>query len=55
MSLIQTCRLNQINPFAYLVTLVRHSAEVRADPKRWLPWNYQASLAAAKPSQSDTS
>lgn len=55
MSLIQTCRLNQINPFAYLVSLVRHSAQVRADPKRWLPWNYQESLAAATPSQSDTS
>jgi transposase len=54
MSLIQTCRLNQINPFAYLLTLVRHSAEVRADPKRWLPWNYQQSLPAATRSQTDT-
>jgi transposase len=55
MSLIQTCRLNRINPFAYLLAVVRHSAEVKADPKQWLPWNYPASLPTATPSQTNTS
>jgi len=55
MSLIQTCRLNQINPFHYLLALVRHSKEVGADPKRWLPWNYQDVLTEAVSSPPNTS
>ena len=55
MSLIQTCRLNQVNPFAYLLALVRHSNQVRSNPEGWLPWNYLESLAAVTRSQPDTS
>jgi len=40
MSLIHTCRLNRVNPFHYLTTLQKHSAELFKDPKQWLPWNY---------------
>jgi transposase len=47
MSLIHTCKLNQVNPFHYLTTLQKHSSELFKDPKRWLPWNYQQ--AAANP------
>lgn len=50
MSLVQTCRLNHVNPFTYLLTLVRHSAQVRADPARWLPWDFQNAQAQATPS-----
>ena len=41
MSLIQTCALNKVNPFEYLVALVRQAKEVRRDPLAWLPWNYR--------------
>lgn len=45
MSLIHTCTLNRVNPFHYLTTLQKHSSELFKDPKRWLPWNYQQTLA----------
>lgn len=47
MSLIETCALNKINPFDYLVTLIRNAREVRRNPAEWLPWNYQATKARA--------
>ena len=40
MSLIHTCRLNRINPFAYLLAIATHPKEVKAQPSAWLPWNY---------------
>jgi transposase len=40
MSLIHTCRLNQVNPFHYLTTLQKHTSELFKNPKQWLPWNY---------------
>jgi transposase len=40
MSLIHTCRLNRINPFAYLLAIATHAKEVKARPSAWLPWNY---------------
>ena len=40
MSLIQTCRLNQVNPYDYLLALAQHPEQVKAQPKEWLPWNY---------------
>ncbi len=46
MSLIHTCRLCAANPLDYLNTLVRHAKEVREQPTRWLPWNYQQALQA---------
>lgn len=55
MSLVQTCRLNQINPFTYLLALVHHSAEVQADPSRWLPWNYEQAELNAAVSRCDSS
>jgi hypothetical protein len=41
MSLIQTCSLNNVNPFDYLVALVRNAGAVCSNPARWLPWRYQ--------------
>lgn len=50
MSLIYTCRLNDINPFDYLTTLLSSLDAVRASPSEWLPWNYKAALARGQPS-----
>ena len=40
MSLINTCRLNRVNPFAYLLAIATHAKEVASNPAAWLPWNY---------------
>ena len=44
MSLIHTCQLNGVNSFAYLVELLRHTAQVAASPQEWMPWCYQSAL-----------
>jgi len=46
MSVIQTCRLNRINPVDYLAALRRHAKEALQNPAAWLPWNYTQALAA---------
>ncbi len=38
-SVITTTYRNDINPFYYLNSLQRNSAEVKVDPASWLPWN----------------
>ncbi|GIW97151.1 MAG: transposase [Pirellulaceae bacterium] len=40
MTLIHTCELNRINPYQYLVALLRHADDVASQPHAWLPWNY---------------
>jgi transposase len=45
MSLIYTARLSGIDPFRYLVALQKHKSEVRANPRDWLPWSYEETLA----------
>lgn len=45
MSLIHTAELHQVEPFDYLVALLRHEAAVALDPAAWMPWNYTATLA----------
>jgi transposase len=47
MSLIHTCQLCGANPFQYLTELERHADELPSNPDRWMPWNYQETLAAA--------
>ena len=32
MSLIHTCRLNRVNPFAYLLAITNHPEEVKSQP-----------------------
>jgi len=49
MSLIHTCRLNRVNPFAYLLALALHAEEVKAQPAAWLPWNYPPAAAPDPP------
>lgn len=40
LSLIETCWLNKVNAFDYLVTLMRNARVVRLRPADWLPWNF---------------
>ncbi len=40
MSVIETCRLNGVNVWDYLVTLARNADRVRENPEAFLPWNY---------------
>ena len=54
MSLIHTAELHHVEPFDYLVALLRHEAAVALDPAAWMPWNYAATLArlATEPTNS---
>ena len=54
MSQIYTAELHHVEPFDYLVALLRHEAAVARDPAAWMPWNYAATLArlAAEPTDS---
>jgi transposase len=49
MSLIHTCQLCDANSFEYLIELLRHAAELAANPAGWMPWNYRETLAHAPP------
>ena len=40
MSTIETCSLNGINPYSYLVDIQKNREAVLACPSEWLPWNY---------------
>jgi len=46
MSFIHTCELNEVNPFDYLVALLRHHPALARAPADWMPWSYRAALAA---------
>ena len=46
MTLIHTCALAKKNAFHYLTQLLRHAPEVGRNPRAWLPWTYEATLAA---------
>ncbi len=41
MSIIGTCRLNNVSEWIYLLALVENGREVRREPSKWLPWNYR--------------
>jgi len=45
MSLIHTAELNEVQPFDYLVALLRHPTHIALAPADWMPWNYCKSLA----------
>jgi transposase len=44
-SLIRTCRLNGVNAWAYLVTVIRNRKDARSNPDLYLPWNYKGDEA----------
>jgi hypothetical protein len=45
MSLIHTAELHRVEPFDYLLALLRHAPALALDPAAWMPWNYTATLA----------
>ncbi|MEK7837006.1 MAG: IS66 family transposase [candidate division NC10 bacterium] len=49
MTLIHTCELNGVNPFDYLTEIQRHAEEARAEPGKWLPWNYRRARPRSPP------
>jgi len=49
MSFIQTCRLNEVNPFECFIELQKNEAKMREKPWEWMPWNYKATLARGSP------
>jgi hypothetical protein len=46
MSVIQTCVANLVNPFEYMLAVVRNNRSVKVDPGRWMPWNHKETLAS---------
>ena len=45
MTIIHTAELNRVDPFDYLVMLLRHPERIASAPGEWLPWNYRQTLA----------
>jgi transposase len=45
MSVIETCSLNKVNVFQYMVSLLQNPNAVRAKASQYLPWNYKNKLA----------
>jgi len=43
-SVVATAYQANVNAFDYLVAMQRHQQDVRHQPDRWLPWNYQQNL-----------
>jgi len=46
MSLTHTAELNHVDPFDYLVELLRHAEDLPKAAANWMPWNYRNTLAA---------
>lgn len=44
-SIIHTCVMAKQNPVTYLISLQHNRAAMIKSPEKWLPWNYQVSLA----------
>lgn len=51
MSTIETCVLNEINPWKYLVAIQKHQDKVRKNPELWVPWAYEKELEKFSPIQ----
>lgn len=49
MSTIETCVLNQVNPWKYLVAIQEHQEKVRKDPELWVPWEYEKEIEKLHP------
>jgi transposase len=47
-SVVATAHQAGVNAFDYLIVLQRHADAVKAQPERWLPWNYQTTREAEK-------
>jgi transposase len=45
MALIHSAEINEVDPYPYLVALLRHHKEVDENPSEWMPWNYKETMA----------
>lgn len=45
MSIIETCALNNINAYNYLIAIQENAKKVLENAKLWLPWNYFNNLS----------
>jgi transposase len=48
MSIIETCRLNRVNVWEYLLAVVRNERAVGRDPSAWLPWKFAPPEVSAR-------
>lgn len=48
MSVMETCILNNINPWEYLVAIQEYQKDVRKNPSLWVPWSYETRLKELK-------
>jgi transposase len=48
MSMIHTAELNGVSAFEYLVALLRHPEELKANPSEWMPWTFRMTLERMK-------
>lgn len=48
MSIIQTCKLNKVSAYDYIVAVIENYRRVRKNPDLWLPWNYLEQLKEVK-------
>lgn len=54
MSLIHTAELNGVNPFEYLVALLKNDEDLRLTPSRWMPWNFRQRMKEISVSKAPT-
>lgn len=50
MTVIETCRANGVNPFDYMLAVVKNAEAAGRDPGKWMPWNYPRNQDPAEPS-----
>jgi hypothetical protein len=49
MSVMETCVLNNTNPWEYLVAIQQYQTDVRKNPDLWVPWAYKERLKELQP------
>ena len=49
MSVIETCVLNEVNPWKYLIAIQENQQKVQKSPELWIPWKYKEQLEKSHP------
>ena len=49
LSIIETCTLNNVNSWDYLLAIQKYKDSVARNPSLWLPWNYQEQIQEQPP------
>ena len=45
LSVIETCQLNKVNPYHYLVAVQSHKDQIKKNPLLWLPWSFNETIS----------